>query len=126
MKIKLYISICSIILSISTGFAQEKKFKVHTVAFYNFENLFDTINDPDTYDEEYTPAEGWTLKNYKKKLDNLSRVLIELGTSDAQKNSPVIIGACEIENRRVLEDLTKHPTLINKGYNVVHFDSPDK
>ena len=68
MKIKLYISICSIILSISTGFAQEKKFKVHTVAFYNFENLFDTINDPDTYDEEYTPAEGWTLKNYKKKL----------------------------------------------------------
>jgi hypothetical protein len=126
MKIKLYISICSIILSISTGFAQEKKFKVHTVAFYNFENLFDTINDPDTYDEEYTPAEGWTLKNYKKKLDNLSRVLIELGTSENQKNSPVIIGACEIENRRVLEDLTKHPTLINKGYKVVHFDSPDK
>jgi hypothetical protein len=126
MKIKLYISICSVIFSICTGLAQEKKFKVHTVAFYNFENLFDTINDPDTYDEEYTPSEGWTLKNYKKKLDNLSRVLIELGTSDAQKNSPAIIGACEIENRKVLEDLTKHPTLINKGYKVVHFDSPDK
>ena len=99
---------------------------VHTVAFYNFENLFDTINDPDTYDEEYTPVNGWTKKNYKKKLDNLSRVLIELGTSENQKNSPVIIGACEIENRRVLEDLVKHPTLINKGYKVVHFDSPDK
>ena len=26
----------------------------------------------------------------------------------------------------VLEDLVKHPTLINKGYKVVHFDSPDK
>ena len=126
MKIKHYLSTFVVILSVTTGFSQEKKFKVHTVAFYNFENLFDTINDPDTYDEEYTPSEGWTLKNYKKKLDNLSRVLIELGTSDAQKNAPVIIGACEIENRRVLEDLTKHPTLLNKGYKVVHFDSPDK
>ena len=126
MKIKHFIAAFIAILSISHGFAQDKKFKVHTVAFYNFENLFDTINDPDTFDEEYTPAEGWTSKNYKKKLDNLSRVLIELGTSETQKNSPVIIGACEIENRRVLEDLVKHPTLIDKGYKVVHFDSPDK
>ena len=105
MKIKYYLSVFIVIFSISYTFSQEKKFKVHTVAFYNFENLFDTINDPDTYDEEYTPSKGWTLKNYKKKLDNLSRVLIELGTSEAQKNSPVIIGACEIENRKVLEDL---------------------
>jgi len=85
MKIKHYISVFITLLLLNNVFAQEKKFKVHTVAFYNFENLFDTINDPDTYDEEYTPSEGWTLKNYKKKLDNLSRVLIELGTSDAQK-----------------------------------------
>ena len=55
MKLKHYISFLIVILSITTGFCQEKKFKVHTVAFYNFENLFDTINDPDTYDEEYTP-----------------------------------------------------------------------
>jgi len=126
MKIKHFFAVFIVILSISTAFAQDKKFKVHTVAFYNFENLFDTINDPDTYDEEYTPAEGWTSKNYKKKLDNLSRVLIELGTNETQKNSPIIIGACEIENRSVLEDLVKHPTLIDKGYKVVHFDSPDK
>ena len=66
MKIKHYLSTFIVILSVTTGFSQEKKFKVHTVAFYNFENLFDTINDPDTYDEEYTPSEGWTLKNYKR------------------------------------------------------------
>ena len=126
MKIKHLLAVFTVILSINSAFSQDKKFKVHTVAFYNFENLFDTINDPDTYDEEYTPVNGWTKKNYKKKLDNLSRVLIELGTSENQKNSPVIIGACEIENRRVLEDLVKHPALINKGYKVVHFDSPDK
>ncbi len=126
MKIKHLLAVFAVILSVNSAISQDKKFKVHTVAFYNFENLFDTINDPDTYDEEYTPVNGWTKKNYQKKLDNLSRVLIELGTSESQKNSPVIIGACEIENRRVLEDLVKHPTLINKGYKVVHFDSPDK
>ena len=126
MKIKHLLAVFAVILSVNSAVSQDKKFKVHTVAFYNFENLFDTINDPDTYDEEYTPVNGWTKKNYQKKLDNLSRVLIELGTSESQKNSPVIIGACEIENRRVLEDLVKHPTLINKGYKVVHFDSPDK
>jgi hypothetical protein len=126
MKIKHLIAAFVVVLSVNNAFSQDKKFKVHTIAFYNFENLFDTINDPDTYDEEYTPSEGWTSKTYKKKLDNLSRVLIELGTSETQKNSPVIIGTCEVENRRVLEDLVKHPTLIDKGYKVVHFDSPDK
>ena len=126
MKIKNFFSVFIVIFAINQGLAQDKKFKVHTVAFYNVENLFDTINDPDTYDEEYTPVNGWTKKNYEKKLDNLSRVLIELGTSDMQKNAPVIIGVCEVENRRVLEDLVKHPRLIDKGYKVVHFDSPDK
>jgi hypothetical protein len=27
-------------------FGQQKNYRIHTVAFYNFENLFDTINDP--------------------------------------------------------------------------------
>ena len=38
--------------------AQEKKFKIHTIAFYNVENLFDTINQAN-YDEEYLPQSGW-------------------------------------------------------------------
>ena len=82
MKIKHSIALFIVILSISNAFAQDKKFKVHTVAFYNFENLFDTINDPDTYDEEYTPAEGWTLKNYKKKLDQNKDYMDFHGTRD--------------------------------------------
>jgi hypothetical protein len=126
MIIKQIIIILVVFVTTSTALSQEKKFKVHTIAFYNFENLFDTINNPDTYDEEYTPENGWTSKNYQKKLDNLSKVVLELGTSDAQKKSPVILGACEIENRLVLEDLTKHPALLDKNYKVVHFDSPDK
>ena len=118
MKIKQFLIAFFVLFTISKAFSQDKKFKIHTVAFYNFENLFDTINDPNTIDEEYLPNKGWTYKNYRKKLDNLSRVIIELGTDENPSNSPVVIGACEIENRRVLEDLVKHPTLVNKGYKI--------
>lgn len=126
MKIKFLLPALIVVLATNMGISQEKKFAIHTVAFYNLENLFDTINDPITFDEEYLPANGWTQDNYKKKLDNLSRVLSELGTSDQQKNGPTIIGVCELENRRVLEDLVKHPKIIDKNYKVIHFDSPDK
>lgn len=126
MKIKQIVIFFFVVFSINGVFAQEKKFKLHTVAFYNLENLFDTINDPITFDEEYLPVKGWTSKNYKKKLENLSKVIAELGTSELQKNAPVIIGTCEVENRRVLEDLVKQPKIADLGYNIIHFDSPDK
>jgi|GEM_PF-5190 len=125
MKIKQIIIAFILLTSVNKGISQEKKFELHTIAFYNLENLFDTINDPNINDEEYLPSKGWTYKNYKKKLDNLSRVLNEIGTNEQQKNGPTIIGVCEIENRRVLEDLVKQPRLLNKNYKIVHFDSPD-
>jgi hypothetical protein len=104
----------------------QKKYQIHTVAFYNFENLFDTINGTNN-DEEWLPdgAQNWTGKKYKRKLENLSKVLSEIGTGE-NPNSPTFIGGSEIENRTVLEDLVKTPKLINKDYGVVHFDSPDK
>lgn len=126
MKIKQFFFAILLIVSVNTGVSQEKKFELHTIAFYNLENLFDTINDPIINDEEYLPAKGWTHKNYKKKLDNLSKVIVEIGTNKQQTNSPTIIGVCEIENRRVLEDLVKQPRLIKKNYKIVHFDSPDR
>ena len=49
-KIILLISIISV-FSINFSFAQEKKYKIHTIAFYNVENLFDTINDVNKNDE---------------------------------------------------------------------------
>ena len=122
---KKIISLFIIVLAISAT-AQTKKFAVQTVAFYNFENLFDTINNPNN-DEEWLPngTQNWTSKKYKQKLINLSRVLSEIGTGE-NKNSPVLIGGCEIENRGVLEDLVKEPLLANSDYGIVHFDSPDK
>jgi hypothetical protein len=120
------LTLLSILLLTITSATAQKKYQIHTVAFYNFENLFDTINGPNN-DEEYLPngAQNWTGKKYKKKLDNLSKVLTDIGTGE-NPNAPTLIGGCEIENRLVLEDLVKHPKMINRGYGIIHFDSPDK
>src|SRR5690554_6433330 len=127
MKIKNLITILLLVIAFNAQ-AQQKKYKVHTVAFYNLENLFDTIRNPEINDLEYTPEgkNSWTSKKYKKKLENLSRVISEIGIGDQQKESPTILGVSEVENRGVLEDLIKTPKLVNLGYGIVHFDSPDR
>ncbi len=126
MRIKELLPVFIVFLSIFTAQSQQKKYLVHTVAFYNFENLFDTINNPNN-DEEWLPngAQNWTSEKYLQKLENLSRVLSEIGTNEQQHNAPVLIGGCEIENRHVLDDLVQTNKMINFDYGVVHFDSPD-
>ncbi len=124
MKIK-QISLFLMLVSFFVTSAQEKKYKVHTVAFYNCENLFDTIDGPNV-DEEYLPNKGWTLKKYKRKLYNLGTVLPQIGIGESQKESPTLIGVCEVENRGVLEDLVKNHLMVPHNYGVIHFDSPDK
>lgn len=104
----------------------EKNYQIRTIAFYNLENLFDTINDPLINDDEFTPngINRYTPEVYKDKLEKLARVLSEIG-SDQSKNSPVIIGVCELENRNVLEDLVKTGKLKDKRWGIVHYDSKD-
>lgn len=104
------------------GFAQ----KPYKVMFYNFENLFDTINDPATFDDEFTPAgaKSWNTIKYQKKLGNLERVLFDIALLD--KDYPAVIGVSEIENRMVLEDVIAQPKLRPANYRIVHYDSPDR
>ena len=62
--------------------AQEKKFSVYAIGFYNLENLFDTCHDEGHNDYEYLP-EGrnkWTGMKYTHKLRNMARVLADMGT----------------------------------------------
>mgnify|MGYP000635574688 FL=1 len=84
MRIARCIPILFLFFPFTIANAQAKKYVIHTVAFYNFENLFDTINDPDTFDEEWTPTglQRWTFDKYKKKLGNLARVLAEIGSAE--------------------------------------------
>ncbi|WP_353779205.1 endonuclease/exonuclease/phosphatase family protein [Winogradskyella sp. 3972H.M.0a.05] len=115
------------ILLVQNTFSQEKKrYKIHTIGFYNLENLFDTINDPLKLDERSPIMEMKVNRKdvYTKKLNSMARVVADIG-ADVAKNSPAILGVCEIENRQVLVDLVNHPLLLPKDYGIVHYDSPD-
>lgn len=106
----------------------EKTYRVNTVAFYNLENLFDPVNDPEKYDEAspiMEMAESLREEVYAKKLTNMAKVIAKIGV-DVTGHPPAVLGVCEVENRRVLEDLLNESTLVNEDYGIVHFDSPDK
>ena len=81
---------------------EKKKFKINTIAFYNLENLFDSINDPVKFDEASPIMEMKSGRGeaYKKKIHNMARVISDIGADEA-KNSPAIIGVSEVENRNV-------------------------
>ena len=51
---------------------KDKQNKNYQIAFYNVENLFDTINAPGKRDGEYTPsgAKEWDTEKYKQKAFN--------------------------------------------------------
>ncbi len=94
------------------------------VVFYNVENLFDIEDDPLTLDDEFTPdnTKHWTVRRYENKLANLVKVISQVPKSGL----PEVIGLCEIENRKVVEDLIKTDTLVKRKYVIIHEESPDK
>jgi len=94
------------------------------IAFYNVENLFDTIDDPEIDDADFLPGARipWTSERYEVKLDRLSQVL-----GDLSKPKPAaLIGLCEVENKAVLNDLLKSPSIVTYQYRFVHRESPDE
>lgn len=108
-------------------FAQGKRYQTFGVAFYNLENLFDTINNNGKYDLEFSP-EGknrWDGKKYKQKLKNMSYAISQM-TTKLTPQGPAIIGVSEIENKSVLDDLVKQEAIKDRMMQVIHHDSPDR
>ncbi|MCX6231313.1 MAG: endonuclease/exonuclease/phosphatase family protein [Bacteroidetes bacterium] len=105
----------------------QKQAKVACIGFYNLENFYDTINEPDVNDEEFTPdgPNRWNTEKYNIKLKHMSEAISQIG-DELVKGGPVIMGFSEIENRSVLEDLIKQPALKAMNYGIVHYDSPDR
>ena len=95
------------------------------VMFYNIENLFDTINDATTADEDMLPKadRAWTEERYQQKLSDVARVISDLS---ADGEFPAIVALAEVENRRVLDDLASQKTIASAKYSVCHYDSPDE
>jgi len=96
-----------------------------SIAFYNVENLFDTIDNPNVADEKYTPSSdlNWDTKKYEHKINQLAKVISAIDTIN---EFPAIIGLCELENRNVLKDLASHTAIADANYKIIHKDSPDE
>ena len=105
---------------------QDKQHKVSCVAFYNFENLFDTVDDTTHWDDQFTPQGDYlyTDKIYNEKLANLSKVVSQIGT-ELTPDGPAILGVSEIENRKVLEDFSRQAAVADRNYQIIHFESRD-
>jgi endonuclease/exonuclease/phosphatase family metal-dependent hydrolase len=108
--------------------AQSKaEYNVASIGFYNLENLFDTINDPTINDEDFLPKGKllWDTPKYISKMQHMAKVISELGT-ELNPDGVGILGVAEIENRKVLEDLTAEPQIASRKYKIVQYDSPDE
>ena len=98
----------------------------HVIGFYNLENLFDTYHDEGKNDYEYLPdgANEWTEAKYRKKLQNMARVIADMKNDNGKWHA--VLGVSEVENRHVLEDLVAEPAISDANYQIVHYDGPDR
>lgn len=93
------------------------------VAFWNVENLFDTVDDPAAEkDEEFTPSapKKWTEERFEAKLKNLARVVSDMNAG----RGPDVLGLSEVENCFVIDKLIEQLKPLNRNYGIVHKDSP--
>ncbi len=122
-KLNSFTLLCFLVIILFSS-CEKKTPKAFSFAFYNVENLFDTINSEGVNDESYLPDSkvSWNTERYNQKLDNISRVMKSIDTT----GFPSLFGICEVENIGVIEDLIAHPDMLNANYSILHKDSPDE
>ncbi len=99
--------------------------KPFTLMFYNTENFYDTVDDPHTMDDDFTPDgfRKWTDRRFNDKVEKLTNVIAKI----VHPNRPDIISLAEIENKTVMESILEEMHRQGmKGYSFVHYDSPDE
>jgi endonuclease/exonuclease/phosphatase family metal-dependent hydrolase len=98
--------------------SNQQMVKPFRVAFYNLENLFDTVDGPND-DAEFLPnsANAWNGDRYNSKLRNMAKVIDSI--------APSILGLVELENAFVLEDLRANSSVMKGKFEIAHRESPD-
>ncbi|MEL7120705.1 MAG: endonuclease/exonuclease/phosphatase family protein, partial [Bacteroidota bacterium] len=114
------------ILTFTISLNAQNEYKIGAIGFYNFENLFDTLDTPNKIDEDFTPmgALKWNTEHYQEKIGNLAKVISEVATNRTP-DGLALLGVAEIENQSVLEDFVNHPLISKRNYKIVHYESPD-
>lgn len=92
-----------------------------TLGFYNVENLFDTIDNPHTHDNEFMPdgKKQWNTERLYAKMQKLDSVVSVMTINGA----PDILGVCEVENKQVCTEWQHRGVL--KNHVLIHRESPD-
>ena len=124
---RLHIFILLSLLLATTCVQAQKKYSVYAVGFYNQENLFDTCHDAGKNDSEFLPTGTyrWNGLKYTHKLRNMARAIADMGTDVLPTVGCAVIGLSEVENSKVLDDLTAQDPLRARGYKYVHIEGPD-
>jgi hypothetical protein len=89
------------------------------VAFWNLQNLFDTVVSDIAADLDFTPDKGWDEDAFNHKVTNLATIIRSL----FEGNGPDLLGICEIENRKVADILLQ--AIGRDDYKLAHVESPD-
>lgn len=86
------------------------------IAFYNAENMFDTIRNPHIDDADFTPGGlyRWNTDKYFSKINNIAKVIDDIGAD--------VVGLAEIENEAVLRDLLY---ALKTDYNYIYRSTSD-
>ena len=105
----------------------DNNYVVRCIAFYNLENLFDTIHDEGKNDFEYLPNGGnhWTGLKYVNKLHKMASAIAQFGL-DKSPLGAVIVGVSEVENIGCLQDLVKQPEIADRNYVPILLEGPDR
>ena len=97
-----------------------------TVVFWNLENFFDyTDGGTGPSDTEFSASgdRRWTEGRYWKKCHGVAKTLMWI--ADRYGGLPDVMGVAEVENRRIMQSVTKGTLLRKYDYAQVHRDSPD-
>jgi len=123
---KLYTAGIFLLLAVSGSLAQKGNFHPSVIGFYNLENFYDTVNNPNVDDEEFLPnsQRHYDTHVFLDKVERLSSVVSQMGT-DINPDGLALLGVAEIENDTVLNALVNHKFLKNRNLKYVQYNSPD-
>lgn len=124
MMMKTTLLILLLLIVICPAYSQDDTNRCIKIGFYNVENMFDPEDDTSKNDEAFTPSglNHWTNKKLTRKTSNIAKVILAMGAGEP----PELMAMAEVENRRVLTKLCKYSPLKRYGYDVVHYESPDR
>lgn len=120
-KIKTILTVAIMMVSV-LAFSKDKPLKAYVIGFYNLENLFDTIDDPNKNDEQFLPggSYAWGSMKYTSKQERMASVIAKMPKSLA------VLGVGEVENIGVLEDLVRQPSIAERNLRPILVEGPDR